>query len=437
MAQKQGRNPYRRELIAEFNAILPTRLFRGLPRHGNAGWMPQMVVWVSVTMFWISGKTLEERFSAARHFVKFIKPHWKVPTSYSGFVVAQERWWPLIAPLLISRLRPDESVGPSWRVLGWLVLAVDGSRFECPRTTANEEGLGCAGREKTSPQIFHTLLQHVGTGLPWDFRLGPGTDSERRHLDDMLADLPEKTLLTADAGFISYDLCAQLIDGGKPCVLRIGGNKTLLENLEDDGSPDESIVYLWPEKSRSGPPLKLRRICFRSSGDLPVVLITNVLDPEILSDEDARAIYQSRWGIEVYFRHLKQTMDFTTVQSRTAATAFNEHRWNLISFWMLQRIVVIHQMAAGQNPRRFSAAQARRQIREVLQLMQQGRGGRSLARRCLTMQTDHHTRRGPKATRPQPRKKNDKPPQPPKTRLANPAEIRKAKLLGFKFLLVS
>jgi hypothetical protein len=397
-----------------------------------------MVVWMSVIMFWVAGKTLDEQFSAARRIVKFIRPHWNVPVSYSGFVAAQVRWWPWVGPLLIARLRPDEEfAGAAWRVRGWLVLAVDGSRFECPRTTNNEQGLGCAGRDKTSPQIFQTLLQHVGTGLPWDFRLGPGTDSERRHLDDMLADLPEHTLLTADAGFISYDLCSQLIDAGQRFVLRIGGNKTLIENLEEGESRGEDIVFLWPQNSQSRPPLKLRRICFESSGGWPVVLITNVLDPEVLRDEDSREIYQSRWGIEVYFRHLKQTMGFTAVHSRTPATALNEQHWKLISFWLLQRITLTHQLAAGQNPRRFSAAQARREIRDVLQLLQQGRGGKSIARRCLRAQIDTYHRRGPKETRVWPRKKNDKPPQPPKTRPAKANEIQRAKQLGFKFLLIS
>jgi len=268
----------------------------------------------------------------------------------------------------------------------------------------------------------------IGTNRPW-------------RLDDMLADLPEHTLLTADAGFISYDLCSQLIDAEQRFVLRIGGNKTLIENLEENESrgesQDEDIVYLWPQKSQSHPPLKLRRVCFPSSGGLPMVLITNVLDPEVLSDEAAQEIYQSRWGIEVDFRHLKQTMGFTAVHSRTPATALNEQHWKLISFWLLQRIMVTHQLAARQNPRRFSAAQARREIRDVLQLMQQGQRGKSLAHRCLTAQVDTYERHGPKATRVWPRKKHDKPPPPPKTRRATTHEIQRAKQLGFKFLLIS
>jgi hypothetical protein len=436
--RKQGRNAYRDELKAEFFAMLPKPLFRRLTVRGNADWTPRKVVTLSVIMFWVSGNTLEEQFSAARHIVKFMWSDWTLPSTYAGFVEAQQRWWPLIAPLLIARLRPDESVGESWRVLGWLVLAVDGSRFECPRTDDNKLGLGCAGREKSPPQIFHTLLQHVGTGLPWDFRCGPGTDSERRHLDDMVADLPEQTLLTADCGFVSYELCDWLIEARKPFVMRVGGNRTLLEELiESDEDPN--VVYLWPERvqKQGKPALKLRRICFRSTGDLPVVLITNVLDADRLSDEDAQTIYQARWGIEIYFRSLKQTMDFGTMRSRTPATALNEHIWKLISFWMLQRIVVVHQIAKGQNPRRFSAATARREIREVLQLMQQSRRGKSLKQRCLKMTVDDYQREGPKATGEFPRKKNDKPPQPPKTKVATAAEVRRAARLGIKFLLLS
>jgi hypothetical protein len=63
--RKQGRNAYRNELKAELEAILPGSLFRGLPQHGNLDWTPRMVVCLSVIMFWLSGKTLDEQFAAA------------------------------------------------------------------------------------------------------------------------------------------------------------------------------------------------------------------------------------------------------------------------------------------------------------------------------------------------------------------------------------
>ena len=435
MAQRRGRNRYREELTAEFEGLFPPHLFRRWPQHGNEEWTPRKVLWVSVIMFWVSGKTLDEQFSQARRIVKFVKPDWKVPVSYSGFVAAQIRWWPFVGGVLISRLRPDETLGSAWRVKGWLLLAVDGTRFECPRTTKNEAGLGCAGRDKTAPQIFHTLLWHVGTGLPFDFRLGKGTDSERNHLVDMLKALPENTLLTADAGFVSYALCGLLTEAQCRFVMRIGANKTLIENLQEDETR-ENIVCLWPEKDQANPPLKLRRICFPSQSGLPVVLVTNILDEDVLSDDEAKELYQSRWGIEVYFRHLKQTWDFKTLLSRTPQTAWNEHTWRVLSFWTLQKIMVGHQIAKGQTPRRFSPARARREIRDVLQLMQQGRYGMSLARRSLSSQIDTYHRKGQKTTRAWARKKNDQPPKPPKTRPATEKELQKTKQLGIKVLLI-
>lgn len=75
-------------------------------------------------------------------------------------------------------------------VLGWHLFGVDGSRFECPRTKANKRVLGCAGKEHTTPQLYQTTLWHLDSEWPWDFRVGTGTDSEQRQLDEMLDRLP-------------------------------------------------------------------------------------------------------------------------------------------------------------------------------------------------------------------------------------------------------
>ena len=93
-------------------------------------------------------------------------------------------------------------------------------------------------------------------------------------------------------------------------------------------------------------------------------------------------------------------------------------------------------LAAGKNPRRFSAATARREIRDVLQLMQQGKSGPSLAKRCLDSQVDTYTRKHAKTKRDWPRKKNDQPPKPPKIRQPTQKELQKAKRLGFLHLTI-
>ena len=105
-----------------------------------------------------------------------------------------------------------------------MAVAVDGSRVECPRTQANQETLKCAGREKTGPQLQLTALRHLGSGLLWDWRVGPGVESERSHLREMIDTLPVGALLVADAGFTGYDLFRAILDGGRHLLIRIGSN---------------------------------------------------------------------------------------------------------------------------------------------------------------------------------------------------------------------
>src|SRR5262249_20923576 len=148
----------------------------------------------------------------------------------------------------------------------------------------NEEELGCAGRKRTAPQLFVTTLWHAGLGLPWDYRLGTGKASERRHLEDMLAELPPRSLLLADAGFIGYELCQRIMAAEQKFVLRVGKNVTLLTQLGYYEREDAQTVYLWPEKQRHCCPLVLRLIVCGGGKD-QVYLVTNVLDQDQLSDQ--------------------------------------------------------------------------------------------------------------------------------------------------------
>ena len=71
--------------------------------------------------------------------------------------------------------------------------------------------MGDVGKPDGMPLLSLTSILHLGLGLPWAFRVGPGTDSERAHLRDMIDELPTGSLLVADAGFIGYDLCRELL----------------------------------------------------------------------------------------------------------------------------------------------------------------------------------------------------------------------------------
>lgn len=387
-------------------------------------------------MVWDEGQTLAARFEHACEFSRDRHPHWTLGRSYSGYAQALVDKSPEIVEGMKQRFRRqmEESFPKLFRDReGYCVLAVDGSRIECPHTTANEEGLGCAGRDKTAPQVFVTTLWHAGLALPWDFRAGPGTDSERRHLEQMCEHLPENTLLLADGGFVSFELCRALLARGHSFLMRVGGNITLLEKLEYDYERRGDIVSLWPHAKRNLPPLRLRLIRVRDARDQTVYLLTNLLCQQELSDKNAREMYQQRWGIEVFYRSCKQTLAHRRCLSRTPETCLAEVPWMLLGVWLLGLMTARVQIGRGLDPRRWSVAKARNAVRRALRPTHRRFRHPPRFTDALAAAThDGYTRHGPKTSRNYPRKKRETPPRPPNLQPATTHERKLAKQLQSK-----
>ena len=383
-------------------------------------------------MCWDDGQNLTDRWEHVCSAMKQAKPHWKLGRSYSGFAAALVEQSPKITVVIKSHFQQmiQQRLAAYWKRHNWLAFAVDGTRLEAPHTIANEQGLACAGREKSAPQLFLTTLWHLGTGLPWDYRFGPGTDSERTHMKQMISALPGHSLLITDAGFTGYELCSQLLRAGHSFIMRVGGNVHLLTNLGYHYQERDGLVYLWPVQSRyyGGRPLVLRLIRIRGRKQ-DAYLLTNVLDDQQLSDAQARQFYELRWGEEVFYRSCKQTMDRRTLKSRTPATCLAEAEWMLLGIWLLGLLSVTHLADANVDPLQLSVSKARDAVRCCLR-------GRRTHRRRLCLETalrrahkDSYIRKRPKAARNYPRKKYEKPPSPPKIKPATEKEIKRAKKL--------
>lgn len=432
MARRPRRKSYREELVQAIRSLLPPQWFSRWSVPANADWTPQVLCWMLLLMSWDEAPTLTSRFENARRVLRRLQPRWTVPVSYAGFVQAARQRLGTLERALVERLRPTDEDLAAWRVHGWLLFAADGSRFECPRTTANEQTLGCAGKEKTGPQLFQTTLQHVGTGLPWDFRVGPGTDSERHHLHEMLPELPPQSLLTCDAGFISDRLVRRLAELQQNFILRVGGNIALLTDLGWEHEVSDRTVYLWTQAQRRQPPVVLRLVVVRDEIHRPIYLLTNLHDLEVLPDATAAELYRQRWGIELQYRTQKQTWNHPKLLSRTPAAARLEHVGNLLGLWVLQTLTAEALCSAGHAPRRASAAAARNAIRRVLRECLTDRippKGQGLLEQLASATLDSYRRRGSKQTRPWPRKKRETPAKPPKLQPATPAERLRAQQL--------
>jgi hypothetical protein len=421
---------YPEQLAQAMRQFVPSHLFCRWPVPDRVDWTPQRLAWVSLLMAWDEGQTLAARFEHACQTAGRLHAHWRLGHSYSGFAQALTR---TVAPLTATlkqrfQRQMEELAGPFWRRGRWLAFAADGTRIEAPHTRDNEVALGCAGKDKTAPQVFLTVLWHMGLGLPWDYRVGPGTASERIHLKSMVRDLPPEALVVADAGFVSYPLCQRLLRQGRHFLLRVGGNITLLKDLGYSHEERDGLVYLWPQKHRRHRPLVLRRIVLRP-GRQDVHLLTDVLDPTQLTDEEAGTLFGMRWGEEVFYRSYKQTLQRRKLLSRTGPTCLAEAQGTLLGLWLLGLMTVSRLVGARVDPLGFSVARARDAVRQALRDRRARRGPQSLEAALQAAVKDRYARRGSKAARNYPRKKREKPPGPPRVQSATKAEIKRARQL--------
>jgi hypothetical protein len=333
-------------------------------------------------------------------------------------------------------------------VYDFVVFGVDGTRVEVPRTKSHEavngmprnrKGLKRNRRKKprtaahtkkaNTPAMWLTLLWHVASGLPWAWRTGPKGSSEREHWLQMLGELPQAALIAADAGFVGYEVLRTVIDSGRHVLVRVGSNVRLLKKL---GWARESAgtVYLWPERTaqKNQPPLVLRLIV-AVGGEHPVYLVANVPKSR-LSDAQMIEVYRRRWGIELFFRHLKQTFQRRKLRSTRAENARVELEWSLVGLWCLALYAQAELAGQGLDPQQLGMAGAlrafRRTLRDYLHPVERKRSLAMLLRRALR---DQYLRRD-KTSRGYPRKKQpDPPPGEPKIKTATPSQIRRAREL--------
>jgi hypothetical protein len=324
--RKAASETHAADLYKVFQWLTPSGCFESIQFRRDCGWTPRMLVFAALLWSWSDFSKLGQRFQQALKIIRGLLKKQHVPdVSYQAFMKLLHRWTDRLLECLLGAYRDKmrTALGGAWQIGKWLVFAVDGSRVKVPRTRSNEDRyspksklsrqaqrrrrqrrqkrLVKRAREEQAnvPQIWITVLWHVGSGLPWAWQTGPSDSSERDHLRNMLATMPAGALLAADAGFVGYDLWSAIRAQQLNWLIRVGSHVRLLKNL-GYVKHDRRCVYLWPDQaaSKNLPPLVLRLIVL-STGRHPIYLVTNLTERQ-LPDSEAQEIYRLRWGIEVY-----------------------------------------------------------------------------------------------------------------------------------------
>jgi hypothetical protein len=419
-------------LLSAVRWVVDAGIFDQCKFHGNTSWKPLELVILAVIWAWSASGTLTGAFQEAHRWSRKVLGCAAVST-YQGLMGALVASTGRVLPLLGERMHElmEQHGGEHWRIGLWLPLAIDGSRVTTARTRANERAFCAAnfGRSHTAeyrrrkrrqqgrpqrrrrqrksppaaPQIWLTLVWHMGLRMPWSWKSGPSTASERDHFRRMLWEeqFPENTLFCGDAGFTGYDLWKAVIDRGHHLLIRVGANVTLLRKLGYYARERGGIVYCWPSAAarQNQPPLVLRLIRFRL-GRSQACVVTSILDRRRLSENEAARLYRLRWGVELQFRALKQTFGRRKLRSKRPDRALVELDWSLLGLAIIQLFALKEQVQFGELPEQSSVSLAIRIVRETLdRWYETPAADETFARRLRTAVGDNYRRTSSKKAR--------------------------------------
>ena len=419
---------------------------------GDCSWRPTQLAAAALLWAWSDELTLGERFRTARKIAQHLyQPQQEFAGSVQAFMKLLVRWTEVLVRAVQQawRLRMQESLATQWTVHGWAVFGVDGSRIELPRTKSHEAVYSIARhrsgkkvnrsrrlrpltkghtKKANTPQLWLTLLFHVGTGLPWCWRIGPTGSSERAHARDMLGELPAQALVAGDAGFVGYDYLQAVLASGRHVLVRVGSNVRLLRQL---GWTREvaNTVYLWPQRAQKHLPPVVLRLIVAHGGKHPVYQVTSVPRSE-LDQLQVIDIYRRRWGVELCFRHLKQTFQRRKLRSASADHARVELEWSLLGLWGMCLYAQVEQAHRAPSATNLSVAcvlrSFRRMLRDYLHPVERQGSLRTLLREAVR---DNYVRKD-KTSRDYPCKKPADPPAgPPQILIASHLQRSQAKTL--------
>lgn len=388
-----------RELLT---SIIPRgTLFQKNEFHGNVKWCPEEVAIQAMVWSWQEATNVTDAFQQSLEICEDLKLEGTIGT-YTGFMDALTRYRDLFHDRMCDQVQTlaEKLAGQQRRRDGWALVGFDGSRISAPRTQSNEQAF-CApnygkgaeakyGKKKSKgmrrkrnienpphppkPQAWVTMMFDMSLRIPLMWQLGPSNASERDHVKAMLIEkkFRKKTLFCGDAGFVGYPLWSAILNAGQNFLVRVGANVDLLSEHADIEARGGGKVLCWPKgQINSGePPLTLWLVKV-IVGKTAMWMLTSV---RTLSRKQIVRYYEMRWGIEVEFRGLKQTLDKHMLRCRNSERLLVELDWSILAMALAELIALQQQIGnaservtkAGYDPKDRSLANTMRALRKCM-----------------------------------------------------------------------
>jgi len=321
----------------------------------------------------------------------------QISVSEEAFVQARQRmpmdYWLWLLLLLAARFQAQHPVAVRWK--HFRLLALDGTEIALPywKTLAKAFGTSRNGRRRRRPQARMVMLAFPQVRLPWRYELMPRACHEQTSAARLLEHLCPDDLLLMDRGFWNFRLFWQVQSKhaffgirlrrgiGLKTTRALGPNDSLVQWKPSKQSRKRRALKKPPDLPKS---LPLRVIRYQIRGFRPSGVVTNMLDPKVISREEWMRIaivneagrvlepglYHRRWEIETMFCELKVRQGMVrSLRSRTAEGVAFEVAGHVLLYLLTRWLIFEAAKEHGLPPLRISFTQALRELDDMLQTL--------------------------------------------------------------------
>jgi hypothetical protein len=316
------------------------------------------------------------------------------PTQLSeeAFVQARRKlpwtFWTTLILLLTEKFENEHGKYVRWKQ--FRLLTLDGTTIALDRWRRLTDHFGAArnGRGQPRTQARLVMLQLPLARLPWRYELTPLKDAERTVAARLLTDLRRDDLVLMDRGFWSYGLFWQIQQQQAFFAIRLVAN-VRLSKVRLLGRDDRLMRWKPADRRKKWrhlpEALPLRVIPYQIHGFRPTAVVTNLLDPKMVTreewirlaavDEVGRVVepglYHRRWEIETTFFELKVTQNMEgTLRSRTPEGIRYEVAGHVLLYLLVRWLMVEAAEKAGvEDPLRLSFSGALQELDDMYQTL--------------------------------------------------------------------
>lgn len=266
---------------------------------------------------------------------------------------------------LYQRLR-QHHFGTSWLRKAWqkklgIIEAVDSSTFALlVRLRRIFPPSGSGGSKKGSKNKKGALkihqVYHVGDELPADVAIGPAKEHDSKGCKKVLSQLREGVLYLLDRGYCSFQLWRD-IDRAWAYFITPLKTGLVYEHLrwlnpkrQREFLRDELVSF--PRMEQGDDFVILRLVHIRQEDGSWWSYVTNLIDQD-LAAEDIAEIYRLRWRIEIFFRHLKHTLNMGHWFAHSEAGVQAQLYLALIGYVLSQAVLLWTSREARIAPEQF------------------------------------------------------------------------------------